>query len=197
MKIEIKCRFSGAILFSHEAEGNTMRLTLEAAVSAGANLDGAYLAGANLAGANLAGANLARANLARANLDGAYLDGANLARAYLDGANLARANLARANLDGAYLAGANLDGAYLDGAYLDGEILTKAPISVLNLTWPVLITEGFMRIGCQRHSHEAWKSFDEDAIRRMEGRAVEFWAQWKLPLLTMCYNHAVKENRHE
>jgi len=80
--------------------------------------------------------------------------------------------------------------------YLDGEILTKAPISILNLTWPVLITEGFMRIGCQRHSHEAWKSFDDDSIQRMEGRAIEFWARWKLPLLAMCDNHAVtKENQ--
>ena len=71
MKIEIKCRFSGSVLFSHEAEDNSMTLALEAAVSAGAYLDGAYLAGANLAGANLA----------RAYLDGAYLDGAYLARA--------------------------------------------------------------------------------------------------------------------
>ena len=136
MKIEIKCRFSGNILFSHEAEDNTARLTLEAAVFAGANLDGANLAGAYLARANLAGANL------------------------------------------------------------DGEILTKAPISILNLMWPVLITEGFMRIGCQRHSHEEWKSFDDGAIKRMEGRAIEFWARWKLPLLAMCDNHAaVKENQ--
>ena len=58
MKIEIKCRFSGAVLFSHEAENNTTRITLEAGVSSGA-----YLVGANLYGANL---------------DGAYLDGANL-----------------------------------------------------------------------------------------------------------------------
>ena len=88
MKIQITARFTGSVLFEHEAENNTMKLTLEAAISAranlaGANLDGAYLAGANLAGANLAraylaGANLARANLARANLDGANLDGANL-----------------------------------------------------------------------------------------------------------------------
>jgi hypothetical protein len=167
MKIEIKCRFSGSILFSHEAEDNSMKLTLEAAVSARANLAGAYLARANLAGANLAGANL---------------DGANLDGAYLDGANLAGANLARANLDGANLA---------------GETLTKAPISILNLIWPVLITEGFMRIGCQRHSHKEWKSFDDGTISRMESRAIEFWAQWKAPLLAMCDNHAItKENQN-
>ena len=83
MKIEIKCRFSGSVLFEHDAENNTTRLTVEAAVKSGAYLARANLARANLAGAYLDGANLAGANLAGANLDGAYLDGA-----YLDGAKL-------------------------------------------------------------------------------------------------------------
>ena len=68
MKIQIKARFSAAVLFEHEAENNTVSITLQAAVKARANLDGAYLDGANLAGAYLA-----RAYLARANLAGAYL----------------------------------------------------------------------------------------------------------------------------
>jgi len=101
MKIQIRARFTGGVLFEHDADNNSVRITLEAAVSARANLDGANLAGANLDGANLA----------RANLDGAYLDGAKLDGANLDGANLAGAYLDGANLDGANLAGANLDGA--------------------------------------------------------------------------------------
>ena len=48
LKIQITSRFTGSVLFEHEAEENTVRLTLEAAVSAGANLAGAYLAGAYL-----------------------------------------------------------------------------------------------------------------------------------------------------
>ena len=155
MKIEIKCRFSGSVLFTHEAEGNTLKLTVEAAVQARANLDGA-------------------------NLDGAYLAGANLDGANLDGANL----------DGANLDGANLAGAYLDGANLDGETLTKAPLSLLNLTWPVLITEGYMRIGCQRHTHAEWDGFTADEIERMESRAADFWNQWRDVLLTMCKQHS-------
>ena len=75
MKIEIKCRFSESVLFSHEAENNSMKLTLEAAVSARTNLAGANLADAYLDGTNLAGANLAGAYLAGANLAGAYLAG--------------------------------------------------------------------------------------------------------------------------
>lgn len=50
MKCEIKHRFSGEILFALEAE--SMRLCVEAAVKAGADLAGAYLARAYLAGAN-------------------------------------------------------------------------------------------------------------------------------------------------
>ena len=64
LKIQITARFTGLVLFEHEAENNTMKLTLEAAISARANLAGANLARANLAGANLDGANLARAYLA-------------------------------------------------------------------------------------------------------------------------------------
>ena len=128
MKIEIKCRFSGSVLFSHECDGNTIKITVEAAAKAGANLTHANLAGAYLAGAYLAGANLAGANLTHANLAGAYLAGANLA-----GANLAGANLDGANLTHAYLAGAYLTHAYLAGAYLDGANLTHADLAGADL----------------------------------------------------------------
>jgi len=98
---QINNRWTGATLF----EGNfvTMRLFVENAARARANLVGANLAGADLTNANLAGANLARAYLVGANLAGADLTNANLARADLTNANLAGANLA-----GAYLARANL-----------------------------------------------------------------------------------------
>ena len=59
MKIQITARLTGLVLFEHEAENNTKKLTLEAAISARANLAGANLDGANLAGAYLDGANLA------------------------------------------------------------------------------------------------------------------------------------------
>ena len=89
MKINIKHRVLGSVLFSFECD--SMKICLEAAVESRADLSGADLACANLACANLAGADLARANLA----------GADLARANLAGANLAGANLAGADLAGA------------------------------------------------------------------------------------------------
>jgi hypothetical protein len=58
VKIEIKSYFSGSVLFSHDVGGNTVKLTLEAAVSARADLSGANLSGADLSGAYLSGADL-------------------------------------------------------------------------------------------------------------------------------------------
>jgi hypothetical protein len=86
--INIPCRFSGTVLFSHTQENNTIKVTLEKAVQEGAYLQYANLKGANLKGANLKGANLQYANLKDANLKGANLQYANLQYANLKGANL-------------------------------------------------------------------------------------------------------------
>ena len=132
----------------------------------------------------LEGANLIGANLRNANLIGASLIGANLRNANLIGANLIGANLIGANLRGAYLIDANLE-----GANLRGEILKKTPISILNLTWDILITEEYLTIGCQRYAHKAWAEFKDSDILNMHANALEFWTQWKNPLLLMCKNH--------
>ena len=58
---QIKSRFDASVLF--EGEFGSLKLCVEAAVSAGANLTGANLAGAYLAGAYLTGADLAGANV--------------------------------------------------------------------------------------------------------------------------------------
>ena len=90
MLIEIKNSFNNSVLFSHDVEENTLRITLLMALKAGANLYGADLRGANLRGANLDGANL----------DGANLDGADLRGANLRGANLYGADLGDKKLIG-------------------------------------------------------------------------------------------------
>ena len=167
---EIKSRFTGSVLFSLETEN--FKLCVEAAVKARANL-----ARANLAGANLADANLARADLADANL----------ARAYLADANLAGANLARADLAGADLAGAKLQ---------DGIIINHPPIFVGNLTWPVLIFERHMRIGCQFHTHQSWSDFDDEEWIRMGGKeALTFKRAYRDALLALCAVQAAKSTQ--
>ena len=67
--IEIKSRWTGAVLYS--GEHADVKGAIEAAVKADANLSGAYLADADLSGADLSGANLSGANLSGANLSGA------------------------------------------------------------------------------------------------------------------------------
>ena len=126
MKIEIKHRRTGAVLWSGEA--NNLKDGLVAAVKSGADLWGANLGGVDLGGASLKGASLEGANL-----EGAYLRDANLADANLAGANLAGANLDDASLVGAYLMDANLEGASLEGANLEGASLGGANLKGANL----------------------------------------------------------------
>jgi hypothetical protein len=56
MKIEIKSYFSGQILFAHDCDNNTIKITVEAGVKINADLRGADLWGADLRGAVLTGA---------------------------------------------------------------------------------------------------------------------------------------------
>lgn len=101
IKISIKNRWTGSILFEYSSVDNTLAETVAEALKGGANLCGANLCGANLRGANLCGADLFGADLFGANLFGADLHGANLLGADLHGANLRGANLRGANLRGA------------------------------------------------------------------------------------------------
>jgi hypothetical protein len=86
IKIEIKNRWTGSILFEYEKEDNTIRDTMVEAVKNGADLGCADLGGADLGGADLRGADLRGANLGGANLIGADLGGADLRGADLRGA---------------------------------------------------------------------------------------------------------------
>ena len=106
IKISIKNRWTGSILFEYSSVDNTLAKTVTEALKGGA-----YLRDANLCGANLRGANLCGAYLSGAYLSGAYLSGADLRDANLCGANLCGANLCGANLRDANLRDANLRGA--------------------------------------------------------------------------------------
>ena len=63
VKIQIKTKWFGSVLFEYEKENNTIKDTLIEAVKKGAYLKGAYLAGADLTGAYLTGADLKGADL--------------------------------------------------------------------------------------------------------------------------------------
>ena len=118
IKIEIRNRWTGSVVFEYTKEGNTITETVLDAIRRDANLCDADLCGANLCDADLCGANLCGAYLCDANLRSANLSGANLCDADLRCANLCGANLRGANLRSADLRGANLYGADLCGANL-------------------------------------------------------------------------------
>jgi uncharacterized protein YjbI with pentapeptide repeats len=99
IKIEIKNRWTGKILFEYSKENNTLLETLLEAIKSGANLSGANLSGANLSGANLSGANLSDANLSGADLSDADLSGADLSDADLSDADLSGADLSEIKKD--------------------------------------------------------------------------------------------------
>ena len=71
IKLQIKSRWTGSVLFEYEKENNTIKDTLIAAVKSGADLSGADLRDADLRGAYLRDANLRDANLRDAYLSGA------------------------------------------------------------------------------------------------------------------------------
>ena len=93
IKIEIKNRWTGKILFEYEKENNTIKDTVVEAVSRGADLRDADLRGADLRDADLRGADLRGAYLRGAYLRGAYLRGADLRDADLRDADLRDADL--------------------------------------------------------------------------------------------------------
>ena len=170
MNIQIKSRFTAAVLFEHDTENNSIRLTLDMAIKSGANLSGANLMGANLSCANLMGADLSRANLSGAdlscaklscaNLSGANLSGADLSCAKLSDAYLSRAKLMGADLSRADLGCADLSCAKLSGAYLENKeklvgkrpIFQIGPIGSRCAYFVAYVTDKGLRFdaGCQR-----------------------------------------------
>ena len=102
MKIDIKHKITGVVLFSYERLN--MRSAIEIAINISTDLRGADLSGAVLSGADLSGADLSDADLRSADLRGADLSDADLR-----GADLRVADLSGAVLRGAVLRDADLD----------------------------------------------------------------------------------------
>lgn len=118
IKIEIRNRWTGSVVFEYTKEGNTITETVLDAIRRGADLRDTDLYGADLCNADLRGANLSDADLCDADLRDADLRGADLRDADLHGANLSDADLSDADLRGADLRSADLRGANLCGANL-------------------------------------------------------------------------------
>jgi len=139
---QIKNRWNAKVLF--ELECGSLKLCVEAAVRANANLSAADLSAANLSAADLSAANLRAADLSAANLSAANLSAANLRAANLSAANLSDANLRDADLSAADLSAADLSDANLSAANLSAADLSDANLRAADLTairddfWSVL-----------------------------------------------------------
>lgn len=115
-----------------------------------------------------------------------------LEQAVAGDANLRGADLGDADLGDADLRGANLGDADLRGADL-GELrsIWGASGNLRELkavqcdTWPVTYTATHMQIGCQFHTLEAWWSFTDEQITRMDSSALAWWQKWKPVLHTI------------
>ena len=129
IKIQIKSRWTGNILFEYEKEENTIKDTVVEAVKSRADLRDA-----DLRDADLSRADLSDADLRDADLRDAYLSRADLRGAYLSRADLRGAYLSRADLRGAYLRDADLRGAYLSRADLSRADLSRADLRGADLS---------------------------------------------------------------
>jgi len=139
----------------------------------GSDLSYACLIGANLRDAGLNGTDLRRANLSRANLRDADLSDTDLRDAGFSGADLRYADLRYADLSGANLHDANLYSADLTYATLpETDIFIACPWSVCH------IRSDSIRIGCENHTVEEWRSFSDEDILAMDGeKALIWWRQ--------------------
>ena len=120
IKIEIRNRWTGSVVFEYTKEGNTITETVLDAIRRGADLSDANLYDADLRDADLRCANLYGANLCCADLRGANLRGSNLRGANLYGADLRGADLCCAK--GCYLS-CPTEGSFIGWKKASGHIV--------------------------------------------------------------------------
>ena len=175
--IEIKNRFTGDIIFSHECDDNTILITLLEAIKNNANLWNANLSNADLRNADLSyadlwNADLWNANLIVANLENADLRNANLENAYLVDANLSYADLSYADLWNADLWNANIRNANLSHA--KGIDTAYMPIYC---KYSLAIKGDYIRIGCKEKTVEEWDKWFESEETYETIRGTEAFAR--------------------
>ena len=165
IKIEIRNRWTGSVVFEYTKEGNTITETVLEAIRRCANLCDANLCGADLRGADLYGADLYGADLYGADLYGADLCSTDLRSTDLRDADLRGANLCDADLRGANLYGADLRSTDLRGANLRSTDLRGANLSDAKGCYLSCPTEGSF-IGWKKASgHIVKLRIPEDARR--------------------------------
>jgi hypothetical protein len=69
---------------------------------------------------------------------------------------------------------------------LDGDEIKITPIFISGLDWLVTINQTHITIGCERHEHKEWKSFESRRIAEMAGASsLKFWKTYKTMILNL------------
>ena len=150
MKIEIKHRFTGAVIFEHNIENNSVALTVKAAIEANADFRNADLSNTNLRNADFRNANLSDADFRNADLSNADFRNANLSDADLSDADLSNA------------------------------VGNKKELRSMQIdTYSIVFTDSILQIGCRRYGIEEWANFTDSEISKMDNGALDWWKKWK------------------
>ena len=97
-----------------------------------------------------------------------------------NGQSKEKADLSDADLSDADLSDADLMRADLREANLRRAVGNKLQIKSMQIEiYSIAYTVKFLQIGCQQHSFEKWKNFDDVVIKKMDSQALDFWKKWK------------------
>ena len=164
IKIEIKNRYTGSIIFEYTKENNTIKKTVEKAIEEKVNLSYSDLSYSNLRGSDLSYSDLSSSNLRGSDLRGSDLSSSNLIGSDLRGSNLRGSDLSGSNLRDSDLRGSNLRGSDLRGSDLSGSDLSgsnnkeKAYLPIF-CRWSHSIRGDKIKIGCKEKTIEEWEMF--------------------------------------
>ena len=159
MKIQIKHRYDGSILFEHECENNTIKNTLMQGIKAKANLRGCDLSYSNLSGCDLRNSNLRGCDLSNSDLSDSNLSNSNLRGCDLSYSNLSGCDLRNSNLRGCDLRNSNLSDSNLRGCDLSNSDLSGCAIPIFSKWTVTIINNEIIKIGCKSKTIEDWDLF--------------------------------------
>lgn len=144
MKIQIKNRFTGALIFEHVSTENTIKKTVEKYIKKELKAGKSY---ADLSYADLSSADLSYADLCHADLCHADLCYADLSHADLGDVNLRYADLRSADLDFAHLGSTDLSYVDLSSADLSHADLGSANLEPIKNDFFAVLLRGITEVG--------------------------------------------------
>ena len=171
MKIQIKNRFNGSILFEHECKYNNIKLTLIEGIKANADLSNADLSNEDLRNCDLRNCDLSYCDLSGSNFSGSILRNADLRNCNfrncilrncdLSGSNFSGSNLTNADLRNCILRNCDLRNCDLSGSNFSGSNLINADLR--NCILPIfskwsfsIIKNEIIKIGCKEKTIFGW-----------------------------------------